>query len=172
MFILGNWISTNSFKLGFLWFQSSLMSLKPGFEQVIVKSWNRLLTVFMVSMIWGLICPDMTLILFNLYWLKKLDIISLNEFRYCFSGGWIIKSSSLFLIKKVLKEVPFSRLNSSSNLSLLWSRNLMQVKFSAISNFEKFWFYSSKLILISDILKTYLLIVISNFSMMNCCLAW
>ena len=69
MFILGNWISTNSFKLGFLWFQSSLISLKPGFEQVIVKSWNCLLTFFMVSMICGLICPEMTLIFFNLYWL-------------------------------------------------------------------------------------------------------
>ena len=140
MLILGNWISMNSFNLGFLWFQSSLISLKPGFEQVIVKSLNCLLKFFIVSIIWGLICPEMTLIFFNLNWLNKLEIISLNEFKYCFSGGWIIKSSSLFLIKKVLNEVPFSRLNSSSNLSLLWSRNLMQVKFSTISNFEKFWF--------------------------------
>ena len=78
MFILGNWISMNSFKLGFLWFQSSLISLKPGFEQVIVKSWNCLLMFFIVSMIWGLICPEITLIFFNSYWLKNLDIISLN----------------------------------------------------------------------------------------------
>ena len=135
MLISGNSISTNSFKLGFLWFQSSLISLNPGFEQVIVKSLNCLPIFFMVSIIWGLICPDMTLIFFNLLWLQKLDIISVNEFKYCFSGGWIIKSSSLFLIKKVLKEVPFSRLNSSSNLSFLRSRNLLQVNLSAISNF-------------------------------------
>jgi len=107
MFILGNWISTNSFKLGFLWFQSSLMSLKPGFEQVIVKALNCLLTFFMVSIIWGLICPEMTLIFFNFYWLKKLDNTSLNAFKYCFSGGWIIKSSSWLLMKKVLKEFLF-----------------------------------------------------------------
>ena len=107
MFILGNLISTKTFKFGFLWFQSSLISLKPGFEQVIVKSWNCLLMVFMVSMILGLICPEMTLIFLNLYWLKKLDIISLNASKYCFSGGWIIKSSSLFLIKKVLKRFLF-----------------------------------------------------------------
>ena len=119
MLISGNWISINSFKLGFLWCQSSLISLKPGFEQVIVKSLNCLFTFFMVSIIWGLICPEMTLTFFNLNWLKKLEIISLNEFKYCFSGGWIIKSSSWLLMKKVLKEVPFSRLNSSSNLSLL-----------------------------------------------------
>ena len=75
MFILGNWTSINSFKLGFLWFQSSLISLKPGFEQVIVKSLNCLLTFFMVSMIWWLICPEMTLIFFNLNCLKKLEII-------------------------------------------------------------------------------------------------
>ena len=143
MFICGNWISTKSFKLGFFWFQSSLISLNPGFEQVIVKSWNFLLTFFIVSIILGLICPEMTLIFFKLYWLKKLDIISLNESKCCFSGGWTIKSSSLLLIKKVLKEVPFSRLNSTSNRSLLWSRNLMQVKFSAISrlnyNLFKSW---------------------------------
>ena len=142
IFILGNWISTNSFKLGFLWFQSSLISLKPGFEQVIVKSLNCLLTFFIVSIIWGLICPEMTLIFFNLNWLKKLEITLLNEFKYCFSGGWIIKSSSWFLIKKVLKEVPFSRLNSSSNLSLLWSRNLMQKnfqQFQILISFDFLW---------------------------------
>jgi len=37
-------------------------------------------------------------------------------------------------MKKVLKEVPFSRLNSSSNLSLFWSKNLTQEKFSVILN--------------------------------------
>ena len=41
-------------------------------------------------------------------------------------------------MKKVLKEVPFSRLNSSSNLSLFWSRNLTQEKFSVISNSDIF----------------------------------
>jgi len=43
-------------------------------------------------------------------------------------------------MKKVLKEVPFSRLNSSSNLSLFWSKNLTQEKFLVISNFESFDF--------------------------------
>ena len=78
MLISGNSISMNSFKLGFFWFQSSLISLKPGFEQVIVKSLNCLLKFLIVSIILGLICPEMTLIFFNLYWLKMLDIISLN----------------------------------------------------------------------------------------------
>ena len=123
---------------------------------------NWALIFFIVSIIWGLICPDMKLIFFNLFLLKRLDIISLNEFKYCFSGGWIIKSSSLFLIKKVLNDVPFSRLNSSSNLDLLRSKNLIQVKFSVISNFDKFWFSASKPILISYILKTYFLIVNSD----------
>ena len=35
-----------------------------------------------------------------------------------------MKSSSLFIIKKVLKDVPLSRLNSSSNLSIFSSKNL------------------------------------------------
>ena len=120
MFILGSWISTKSFKLGFLWFQSSLISLKPGFEQVIVVFWNWVLMSFIVSIIWGLIWPEMKLTLFNLNWSKNLEITLLNESKYCCSGGWIIKSSSWLLMKKVLKEVPFSRLNSSSNLSLFW----------------------------------------------------
>ena len=76
----------------------------------------------------------MKLILLNLNWSQNLEITVLNESKYCFSGGWIIKSSSLPLMKKVLKEVPFSRLNSSSNLSLFWSKNLTQEKFSVISN--------------------------------------
>jgi len=134
MFILGNWISIKFFKLGFFWFQSSEISLKPGLEQIIVKFLNCVLIFFIVSIICGLICPEMTLILFKLYWSVKLDITSINEFKCCFSGGWTIKSSSLLLIKKVLKEVPFSRLNSSSNLSLFWSKNLTQEKFSVISN--------------------------------------
>ena len=62
-------------------------------------------------------------------------------------------SSSLLLIKKVLKEVPFSRLNSSSNLSLFLSRNRIQEKFSVISNFEKFSFVEIKFLLTSYILK-------------------
>ena len=103
--------------------------------------WNWVLIFFIVSIIWGLIWPEMKLILLNLNWSQNLEITLLNEFKYCFSGGWIIKSSSLFLMKKVLKEVPFSRLNSSSNLSLFWSKNRIQVKFSVISNFDKFWFY-------------------------------
>jgi len=141
MFILGNWISTKSFKLGFLWFQSSLISLKPGFEQVIVVFWNWVLIFFIVSIIWGLIWPEMKLILSNLNWSQNLEITLLKVFKYCFSGGWIIKSSSWFLMKKVLKEVPFSRLNSSSNLSLFWSKNLTQEKFSVISDSDIFWFY-------------------------------
>ena len=76
----------------------------------------------------------MILILSNLNWSKKLEITWLNESEYCFSGGWIIKSSSWLRIKKVLKEVPFSRLNSSSNLSLFWSKHLTQEKLSVISN--------------------------------------
>ena len=43
-------------------------------------------------------------------------------------------------MKKVLKEVPFSRLNSSSNLSLFWSKNLTQEKLSVISNSDRFSF--------------------------------
>ena len=82
----------------------------------------------------------MKLILPNLNWSQNLEITLLNESKYCFSGGWIIKSSSSLLMKKVLKEVPFSRLNSSSNLSLFWSKNLTQEKFSLISNADKFWF--------------------------------
>ena len=119
MFILGNLLSTKFSNLGFFWFQSSEISLKPGLEQVIVKFWNWVLIFFIVSIIWGLICPEITLILFRLYWSVRLDITSINEFKCCFSGGWTIKSSSWLLMKKVLKEVPFSRLNSSSNLSLL-----------------------------------------------------
>ena len=132
MFILGNWISIKFSKLGFLWFQSSLISLKPGLEQVIVKFWNCVLIFLIVSIIWGLMCPEITLILFNWNWSKKFDSTSINELKCCFSGGWIIKRSSLFLIKKVLKQVPFSRLNSSSNLSLFWSINLIQLKFLVI----------------------------------------
>jgi len=60
--------------------------------------------------------------------LKDVDELSLS------SG----KSININLIKKVLKEVPFSRLNSSSNLSLFWSKNLTQEKFSVISNSDKF----------------------------------
>ena len=82
----------------------------------------------------------MKLIWSNLNWSQNLEITLLNEFKYFFSGGWIIKSFSWLLIKKVLKEVPFSRLNSSSNLSLFWSKNLTQEKFSVISNSDKFWF--------------------------------
>ena len=104
----------------------------------------------------------MKLILSNLNWSQNLEITLLNESKYCFSGGWIIKSSSSLLMKKVLKEVPFSRLNSSSNLSLFWSRNLTQEKFSVILNSDKFWFYASKPILISDILKTYFLVIICD----------
>jgi hypothetical protein len=110
---------------------------------------------FMVSMILGFICPVMKLILFNLNWSKKLESTSINGFKCCFSGGWIIKSSSLFLIKKVLKEVPFSRLNSSSNLSLFWSRNLIQVKFSSISNFDTVWFFENRLVSICHWLVSY-----------------
>jgi len=47
----------------------------------------------------------MKLILFNLNWSQNLEITLFNEFKYCFSGGWIIKSSSWLLMKKVLKEV-------------------------------------------------------------------
>ena len=90
----------------------------------------------------------MRLILSNLNWSQNLEIILLNELRYFFSGGWIIKSSSWLLMKKVLKEVPFSRLNSSSNLSLFLSKNLTQEKFSVISYSDKFWFSASKPILI------------------------
>ena len=92
IFILGNCISIKFSKLGFLWFQSSLISLKPGLEQVIVKFLNWVLIFFIVSIIWGLICPEIILILCNLNWSKKLDITLLNEFKCCFSGGWIIKS--------------------------------------------------------------------------------
>ena len=113
MFILGNWISIKFSKVGFLWFQSSLISLKPGLEQVIVVFWKWVLIFFIVSIIWGLIWPEMKLILLNLNWSQNLEINLLNESKYCFSGGWIIKSSSWLLIKKVLNEVPFSRLKSS-----------------------------------------------------------
>ena len=140
MFILGKSISIKFSKVGFLWFQSSLISLKPGLEQVIVVFWNWVLIFFMVSIIWGLIWPEMKFILSTLNWSQNPEIILLNEFKYCFSGGWIIKSSSWLLMKKVLKEVPFSRLNSSSNLSLFWSKNLTQEKFSVISNSDKFYF--------------------------------
>ena len=64
--ILGNSISTKFSNLGFFWFQSSEISLKPGFEQVIVKFGNCELMLLIVSMILGFICPEMTLILFNL----------------------------------------------------------------------------------------------------------
>ena len=111
----------------------------------------------------------MKLILFNLNWSQNREITLLNVCKYCFSGGWIIKSSSWLLIKKVLKEVPFSRLNSSSNLSLFWSKNLTQEKFSVISNSDKFWFYASKPILISDILKTYFLVLICDLLVVEKC---
>ena len=133
---------------------------------------NWVLIFFIVSIIWGLIWPEMKLILPNLNWSQNLEITLLNKFKYCFSGGWIIKCSSWLLMKKVLKEVPFSRLNSSSNLYFFLSKNLTQEKLLVISNSDKFWFSASKPILISDILKTYFLIVISNFSVMNCCLTW
>ena len=80
IFILGNWISTKSFKLGFLWFQSSSISLKPGLEQVIVVFWNLVLIFFIVWIIWGLIWPEMKLILSNLNWSQNLVITLLNEF--------------------------------------------------------------------------------------------
>ena len=111
----------------------------------------------------------MKMILSNWNWSQNLEITLLNEFKYCFSGGWIIKSSSLLLMKKVLKEVPFSRLNSSSNLSLFWSKHLTQEKFSVISNSVKFWFSASKTILISEISKTYFLVLICDLLVMERC---
>ena len=133
MIILGNWISTKSFKLGFLWFQSSLISLKPGFEHVIVKLENWILIDFIVSIILGFIWPVMILIFLNLNSSWKFEITSLIDSEYYFSGGWIMKKSLLPRIKKVLNEVPFSRLNSSSNLSLFWSRNLMPVSYTHLT---------------------------------------
>ena len=87
IFILGNWISIKFSSFGFFWFQSSEISLKPGLEQVIVKFWNCVQIFFIVSMIWGFIWPEITLILSSLNWLKNFDITSINEFKYCFSGG-------------------------------------------------------------------------------------
>ena len=140
MLILGNSCSIKVFKFGFFWFQSSLISLKPGFEHVRVKLLNWTLIDFIVSIILGFTWPVIILILLNLNWSWKFEITSLINFEYSFSGGWIMKKSLLLMIKKVLNEVPFSRLNSSSNLSLFWSRNLMQVKFLVISNVDKFLF--------------------------------
>ena len=136
MLISGNFLSIKVFKFGFFWFQSSLISLKPGFEHMIVKLLNCKLIVFIVSIILGFTWPVIMLILLNLHSLWKFEITSLINFEYSFSGGWIMKKSLLLMIKKVLNEVPFSRLNSSSNLSLFWSRNLMQIKFSVISNID------------------------------------
>ena len=81
MFILGNLTSTNFSKFGFLWFQSSVISLKPGLEHVIDKFLNFVLIFFIVSIIWGFIWPVMKFILFNWNWSKKIEIILLNKFK-------------------------------------------------------------------------------------------
>ena len=106
----------------------------------------------------------MKFILLTGNWLQKMEIIFLNELKYLFSGGWTTKSSFSLIIKKVLKEVPFSRLNSSSNLSLVWSINRIQIKFSVIWNFDNSLFPKIEFIFISIIVTIYFLIVISDLS--------